>query len=127
MATQTLKQKIEGFPRVQIDFEQKIRTFKKIKDKTKVNIRYCLVSPFSYIHIYWDPKIYEVVYDIEEPTLTEPEKAYKEKITTAMRDMIDFETVINKDQDTLLEYIDKRFLRFIFYGKNLFQGSETLR
>jgi len=109
MVKPTLKQKIQNFPKVEINFEQKIHAFKKTKDKTKTNIRYCLVAPFSYIHIYWDPKSYEIVYEIEEPNLTPEEEKYKEKIITTMREMIDFETVINKDQKTLLEYIDKRF------------------
>jgi len=126
MAKQTLKQKIESFPKVDINFEQKIHVFNKLKDKTKVNIRYCLISPFAYIHIYWDPKIYELVYDIEEPKLSDEQEAYREKIITAMRDMIDFETVINKDQNTLLDYIDKRF-RILAIELGLDISYETYR
>ena len=39
----------------------------RIEDKTKIDIRYALISPFAFAHIYWDEKIYEVVYEIEEP------------------------------------------------------------
>lgn len=100
---------IKDYPRPKIDFNPVIPPLKKIKDKTKVDVRYCLISPYTFVHIHWDPKIYEVVYDIEEPILTEEEKKYKEEIITAMNNMIDFETIVEKEKSKLLEYIDKRF------------------
>ena len=53
---------IQNYPRVQIDFSPEIPPLKKVIDKTKVDIRYCLISPFAFAHIYWDPKIYELLY-----------------------------------------------------------------
>ncbi|MCK5043822.1 type II/IV secretion system ATPase subunit [Candidatus Pacearchaeota archaeon] len=103
------KNKMQNYPRVAIDFSPKIPPLKKVEDKTKVNVRYCLISPFAFVHIYWNPKISELVYEIEEPLLNEKETAYKEKIIAAMRDMINFEGIIEKEKETLLEYIDKRF------------------
>ena len=100
---------MQNYPRVAIDFSPKIPPLKKVEDKTKVNVRYCLISPFAFVHIYWNPKISELVYEIEEPLLNEKETAYKEKIIAAMRDMINFEGIIEKEKETLLEYIDKRF------------------
>lgn len=106
------KEKITGiqdYPQVKIDFSPEIPPMKKITDKTKVDVRYCLISPFAFAHIYWNPKIYEVVYEIEQPTLTPREEEYKERITTAIREMINFDVIIKKDLDGLLKYIDKRF------------------
>ncbi|MBT4257872.1 type II/IV secretion system ATPase subunit [archaeon] len=100
---------IMEFPKVEIDFAPKIKILKKEKDKTKINVRYALVSPFCYAHIKWDSKLYEVVYKIEEPILTEREKLYKDQIVTAMRNLINFESVIDNKKNTLLDYIDKRF------------------
>jgi hypothetical protein len=115
-----MEQGILVYPRVQIDFSPKIPPLKKIKDKTKVDVRYCLISPFAFVHIYWDPQIYEVVYEIEEPILTEEEENYKEQITEAMRDMINFYSVVGKKTDTLLEYIDKRLkILAVEFGWNL--------
>ena len=104
-----MQQGIFEYPRVQIDFSPKIPPLKKIKDKTKVDIRYCLISPFAFVHLYWDSEIYELVYEIEEPMLTEEEKKYKEQIIEAMRNMINFHSVIGRRVEALLEYIDKRF------------------
>ena len=70
---------IQKFPKVEIDFTPKIPPIKKIKDKTKINIRYSLISPFAYAHIYWDAKKFEVVYDIEEPMLNEQELEQKKR------------------------------------------------
>ncbi|MBU0894943.1 MAG: type II/IV secretion system ATPase subunit [Nanoarchaeota archaeon] len=100
---------IQNYQRVEIKFTPKIPHLKKIKDKSKINVRYSLISPFSFAHIYWDPKEYELVYEVEEPYLNEKEIIYKNQIISAMRDMINFDTVIEKNQETLLDYIDKRF------------------
>ena len=62
-------QEIQKYPRVSINFTPEIPPLTKVKDKTKINVRYCLISPFAYVHIYWNPEIYELVYEIEEPIL----------------------------------------------------------
>lgn len=100
---------MQTYQRVEIDFSPKVPPLKKIKDKTKLDVRYALISPFAFVHIYWDPKIYEMVYEVEEPALTEQEIFYKEQITSAMRNLMNFETIAGKDQESLLDYIDKRF------------------
>ena len=92
-----------------MDFTPQIPPLKKVKDLTKVNVRYALISPFAFVHIYWNSKIYEMVYEIEEPILTEQEDIHKEQIISAMRDLINFETIVGDSQEELLDYIDKRF------------------
>jgi len=100
---------IQDYQRIKIDFSPEIPPLKRIKDKTKVNIRYCVISPFAFVHIYWDSKIYEIVYEIEEPLLNKEEAEYKDQIMTAMQDMINFDNVVEKSKDVLMDYIDKRF------------------
>lgn len=120
MTNKIIQQNILNYPRVEIDFNPFIPPLKKFKDNTKIDIRYCLISPFAFVHIYWDPKIYELVYELEEPLLDNEEKVQKENITNAIRNMINFEGVIKKDLDSLLDYIDKRFkLLAIEFGMNL--------
>jgi len=105
------KQKIEiqNYPKVSIDFSPEIPPLKKITEKTKIDVRYCLISPFAFTHIYWDPKRYEVIYEIEEPLLTKEEMKQKEQIISAMRDLINIDKIIKKDKNTLLDYLDERF------------------
>jgi archaeal flagellar protein FlaI len=99
---------IETYERVKINFHPDIPPLEKIKDKTKIDVRYCVISPFAYIHIYWDPKSFDLVYDVEEPILTDEEKAYREQLTKAIEDLINFEEVIERNEESLLTYIDKR-------------------
>ena len=100
---------IQNYKRVQINFSPQIPPLKKMDDKTKVNVRYGLISPFAFVHIYWDPKNYELAYEIEEPILTKEEKEYKDELTSAMRDIIDFSGIVEKNQENLLDYIDRTF------------------
>lgn len=97
------------YPPVKIEFSPKVPPLKKQFDKTKINFRYGLVPPFAFAHIYWDPKISEVIYKIEEPILTEEELKHKNEIISAMKDMVDFNTIVEKDINKLLEYIDRMF------------------
>ena len=100
--------RIQDYSRPLVDFSPKIPLLKRLKDKTKIDIRYCLISPFAYVHIYWDQKIYELVYEIEEPILDEEETRYKDNIVDAMSNMINFDVLVEKNREKLLEYIDKR-------------------
>lgn len=100
---------INAYKRVPINFSPKIPPLKIAKDRTQINVRYCLISPFVFVHIYWDPKIYELKYVIEEPELNKKERVYKDQVISAMRDLINFYKIVGKNKDTLLEYIDKRF------------------
>lgn len=102
-------EQIQNYPRVAINFSPVTPALKKIKDKTKIDVRYSVIAPFAFVHIYWNPKIYEVVYEVEEPRLDEIEVRYREQILTAIRDMINFDTIVEKNVEKLLEYIDKRF------------------
>ncbi len=115
-----LKEKIEKYPRPEINFVPKIPDLKKEKDKSKIDVRYCLISPFTYAHIYWDDKNKEIVYEIEEPPLTNEEKRIKEKITNAMNAMINFQHIIKNKTEELFKYIDKRFKTLaIELGENI--------
>lgn len=102
-------QNLTKYPRVEIDFTPVIPPLKKITDKTKIDVRYSLIAPFASVHIYWNPKIYELVYEVEEPVLDKTEEMYKDQIIGAMRDVINFDVLVEKDEESLLDYLDKRF------------------
>ena len=100
---------IQGYERIAIDFTPKIPPLKKIKDKTQIDVRYCLISPFAFVHIYWNEKNSELVYNIEEPPMNEEELECKKQIISAMRDLINFDLIIEKSEEKLMEYIDEKF------------------
>ena len=44
------------------------------EDPTKIDIRYPLIAPFVTAHIYWNNQTNELLYDIEEPILSDEER-----------------------------------------------------
>jgi len=98
---------IKKYPKVKINFNPKFPQMERVEDKTKINIRYTLIAPFAFAHIYWDPEAFELVYRVEEPELNTEEKKYLEEIKSAMSEIIDLETVVEKDENKLLDYIDQ--------------------
>jgi flagellar protein FlaI len=115
---------LTNYPKVAIDFSPPIPPLKKTADKTKIDVRYSLIAPFASVHIYWNPKIYELVYEIEEPLLNSTEEQYKNQIIEAMRDIINFDVVVEKEQEKLLDYLDKRF-KFLATEFGLKMSYET--
>ena len=117
---------IMDYPRVPINFNPPVPPLKKIEDKTKIDVRYSVLSPYVVIHIHWDPSIYEVVYEVEEPRLSPEEEDIREQILIALRDMIDFDAVVKKDTESLLEYIDKK-LKIIAFELGLKISYDTYK
>ena len=120
------KKGIEDYQRVLINFSPKIPPLKKITDKTKINIRYALIPPFTFAHIYWDSKISELVYEVEEPYLNETEKKYKEEIVSAMENMINFGEIVEKNKEIVSKYID-RMLKILLIELGIELSYETYK
>ena len=116
----------KDYPRPKINLSPKFPPLKKIKDKTKINLRYAVIPPFAFVHIYWDSKINEVRYEIEEPILDAVEIGYREQILNAMRELIDFDTIVEKDSEKLLDYIDKR-LKIISFEIGINMNYESYK
>ena len=103
------KQRVSNYPRVEVNFSPKIPRLKMISDKSTLDVRYCLFAPYTFAHIFWDSKNYELKYEIEEPLLNKTEEAQKDQIINAMKNLIDFNTLISKNRKELLDYLDTRF------------------
>jgi len=84
-----------------------------IKDKTKVDIRYMVISPYVSVHIYWDNKLREIAYEVEEPILNEDEKKILDEIEQAMTEVININILVEKTQEAMISYIDKTARRMI--------------
>mgnify|MGYP000467190475 CR=1 FL=1 len=93
--------------RPQIDLSPKFPSLPKIEDKTKIDVRYMLIAPYVSVHIHWDPSISEVVYDLEEPIISQSEKESLERIEAGMRELINVNLLIEKDINAFLDYLDK--------------------
>tara|TARA_Y100000310_G_C20696795_1_gene826293 strand:- start:3805 stop:5328 length:1524 start_codon:yes stop_codon:yes gene_type:complete len=92
---------------IRINPSPAIPALSRVNDKTKLNIRYSLVSPYANAHIHWDPKEKEIIYKIEEPKLDKEQKKILEKLESGMIELININVVIEKTTEAMIEYLDK--------------------
>src|SRR3989344_3126926 len=92
---------------VKINLNPIIPKLPKFRDKRSVDIRYMLIPPYASVHLYWNEEIGELLYEVEEPVLTEYEKQALEKIELAMLELVNVNVAIEKTQEATSNYIDK--------------------
>jgi archaeal flagellar protein FlaI len=93
---------------VKINLSPQVPSLPRFEDKTKIDVRYMVIAPFVSIHIYWDQKLGEVIYEIEEPRISEGDKEDLGQIEKAMREMVNINLIGGKKTpEELLDYIDK--------------------
>ncbi|MEA3329723.1 MAG: type II/IV secretion system ATPase subunit [Nanoarchaeota archaeon] len=92
---------------IEIDIAPPIPPLPILKDKTQIDVRYTVVSPYATVHIYWDEEEAELKYEVEEPILSEGEKSVLQKLEEAMRELVNVNVVVEKTQEAVLEYLDK--------------------
>ncbi|MFA5856110.1 MAG: type II/IV secretion system ATPase subunit [Candidatus Pacearchaeota archaeon] len=93
--------------KIQINLNPTIPALPKFEDRTKINVRYTLISPYVSVHIYWDKETAEVIYEIEEPPLTKEEESLLKTIETSLSEMVNVNILVQKTIESMIEYIDK--------------------
>ncbi len=96
----------------------------KIDDKTKVDVRYMLIPPYASAHIYWDTQANELVYDIEEPMLSDDERVVLERLEQAMFELINVNVAVDRTLEATTTYIDKT-ARLLIEELNMALSDET--
>ena len=80
----------------------------KFEDKTKIDVRYMVIAPYVSIHVYYDEKLVEVIYEVEEPLLDEETQKNLTRIEAAMREIVSINLLSGeKTPEGMLDYIDK--------------------
>jgi archaeal flagellar protein FlaI len=87
--------------------EQSIPSLPNIKDPRKLDVRYALIPPYAYAHIYWDAKNIELVYDIEEPELDAKEKNTLVVLEKGIKELINLSFIRSQDKSVVLIYLEK--------------------
>lgn len=90
-----------------IDLRPKLITLPPFQQKKAINIRYPLMPPYAFVHIYWDKKENELVYVVEEPLLDGVEKELLELIQLGLEEMINISYVRAARSQILLQYLEK--------------------
>ncbi|MBS3091265.1 Flp pilus assembly complex ATPase component TadA [Candidatus Pacearchaeota archaeon] len=111
---------------IAINVNPTIPALPRVEDKKKVDVRYMLIAPYASAHIYWDNKINELVYDIEEPILNEIEKRALNNLENAMLELINVNVAVEKSTEAITEYIDKT-ARLLIDELNIKIGEETYK
>jgi flagellar protein FlaI len=93
--------------RLRLNLNPQVPSVPRVADKTKIDVRYVVIAPYVSIHIYWDAKKGEVVYEVEEPLLEEADKENLKKIEHAMREVVNVNLAVGTTQENLIEYIEK--------------------
>ncbi|MEM4230514.1 MAG: type II/IV secretion system ATPase subunit [Candidatus Pacearchaeota archaeon] len=96
-----------------IELNPIIPSLPKIEDKTKINVRYGLLPPFTYAHIYWDEKSNELIYEVEEPVMNDKEKEVLKKLEEGLREEINIDVLEEKNVSAILDYIETSIKRLI--------------
>ena len=109
---------------ISINLNPAIPALPKYEDKKSINVRYMLVPPYVSAHIYWDGKTNELLYEIEEPSLTDKEKDALYKLENAMYELININVAIEKTVEATTDYIDKT-ARLLIDELNLKISPET--
>jgi len=90
-----------------INLNPKLSVLPKVDDRTKIDVRYALISPYAFAHIYWNNKNNELIYELEEPTLQAHEKAILTRLEEAMLEIININVAVEKTLEATTNYIDK--------------------
>jgi hypothetical protein len=85
----------------------KIPELPDIKERAKINIKYPLIAPYAYAHIFWDFSQEELVYHVEEPELNDTEKEILRLIMLALEEMINISIVKVEKISQIIKYLEK--------------------
>ena len=94
--------------KIKINSNPFIPNISDFTNKTKIDVRYVVIQPYVSIHIYWKKEFSELVYEVEEPLLSEKEKDVLIKIEETLRDTINFNLdETSESKEKLIEYINQ--------------------
>lgn len=93
---------------IKINLNPKVPSIPKLDDKTKIDVRYVVIDPYVSIHVYWDDSKGEIIYEVEEPLMSEENKKTLETIENAMREVVNINFLnAEKTEEGLIDYVDK--------------------
>ncbi|MCD4759710.1 type II/IV secretion system ATPase subunit [archaeon] len=81
-------------------------SFPKVK-KQEINFKYPLIAPYAYAHLYWDPKLKEVIYRVEEPELDKYEKKVLNLLEDGIQELVNISYLGMKKGGKVIEYLEK--------------------
>src|SRR3989338_6758459 len=96
----------EERPLFRID-QPTIPNLPELKDPKLLDIRYPFIPPYTFARIRWDSANTELVYEIEEPQLSEKEKKTLDILEDGIKELINLSFISVSDKQTVLLYLEK--------------------
>jgi len=90
-----------------IDKTPEIPILHESTKKTEVDVKYPLLSPYSYAHIHWDETEKEVMYELIEPPLNDKEKETLIALEKGIEELINISFINIKDEEAVISYLEK--------------------
>lgn len=100
-------------PKFYVSEPKHILVIPKIEDMTKVDIRYPLIEPFAYARIQYDEERNELVYELDEPDLTDYEKSLYDKIIKNLTEIVDVQLSSVKNPDEAIRYVEEQVKKIL--------------
>jgi len=99
-------EKKEDF-RFKINLKFKKPEIKEVKKRELINVKYPLIEPFAYAHIFWDKDNKEVMYKLEEPDLGSNEEKILDILEEGIKELINISYLTVKKNETVITYLEK--------------------
>lgn len=96
-----------GAPEFFIDLRPRFVKLPDISIKEKINLRYPLLPPYAFAHIYWDDTAKELLYSVEEVLLTDTEKELLKLIQLGLEEMINISYAYAAKSELIIKYLEK--------------------
>lgn len=109
---------------IRINLTPTLPALPRVEDKTKLDVRYALISPYANVHIYWSEKDGEVLYEVEEPVLKPEEEQQLKMIEAAMVELMNINVAEERNLDNMIEYLDKT-ARLVIQEMNLLLNENS--
>lgn len=90
-----------------IDLRPKVISLPPFENVQKIDIRYSVMPPYAFAHIFWDKQNNEFVYHIEEPELTQMEKNLLRLVQLGLEEMINVSFIRATKSNLVMQYLER--------------------
>ncbi|NOR84491.1 hypothetical protein GQ473_00085 [archaeon] len=132
-----LRRKVDEEKEYEFEFKEEVKRFRigmpkkvvlipNIKSMEELDVKYPLIPPFTYAHLYWSDEDKEIIYSIIQPELDTVEKELVLKIEEGLSKVLEKDLTTLKKKSELIDYIQKKTLEIIEeYGLKFKPGQYT--
>ncbi len=96
----------------------------EFKNKSEIDVRYPLMKPYTNVHVYWNNKENELMYELEEPELNDKEKKLFKMLEAGLEELISLSFLALRTEDAIIEYLEKN-VKVLLNEMNVHVNKET--